>query len=1012
MAPILFRRSLAVLLCLSLSSVVKTSGQTPPPAGPSSVAEKLAARLISAGSEQERQAILAADKELISVELRKALISQGEVLRIKGNYPQAQATFELAQRVAEQIDDRVGVAEAGNALGTLRIFQSNFNEALELYQKSLTLCEALRDQDCTAGSLNGIGTVHRSKGNSDLAMEYFRKGLAVSEESGNKSKIALSLSNVGVAYQIKGNYTEALDYYQKSLDIAESIGDKARIASVKNWLGRTYTLRGELDLAIQYLRMSLALYEALGDKVGIANGFNNIGIASSMRGDYGSAMTGFQQGLATFEELGNKTFIVNGLGNIGIVHRRQGNLNLALEYQQRALALAQTLGSNAAVTSALNNIGLVYTDQGDYVRALESYRQGLKLQETSANKAEVANLLNNIAVVYRFQGSLDLAAENFGKALHLREELGDKWGAALALVGLARIYSAQGDHAKALEHAERAAALAREADMREVLWFALTEVGGAYRSLGQPARARQSFEESVLTIEALRAQVAGGGQDQQRFFEGKLSPYNQMVELLAEAGDAGGALAYAEQGKARVLLDVLRSGRVNVTKAMTAGEKEQERGLKAAFVSLNTQITGEQRRPQPDRARLAQLKAQLDRTRLDQDDFQSRLYAAHPDLRVKRGDAPPFSPGQAGELLTNSETALLEYVVTDKSTHLFVLTAGANTATPGRPQQPILKVYDLKIGRKELNNRVQTLRQRIANNDLGHAAPSAELYDVLVRPAEAQLRGKTRLVIVPDDVLWETPFQALRPTGGKYLIQTTAISYAPSLTVLRETIRSQRNPAAGVTLLAMGNPRIGAQTISRSKSVLMSGSLEPLPEAERMVKSLTRIYGPALSRVYVGAGASEDVLKTEAGKYRVLHLATHGVINDISPMYSHVVLSQGEGEREDGLLEAWEMMNLDLHADLVVLSACETARGRLGAGEGVIGMTWALFVAGVPTSVVSQWQVESVSTTELMIEFHRSLKGGAGKSEAMRRAALKLIADRRYEHPFYWAGFIVVGDGR
>ena len=191
----------------------------------------------------------------------------------------------------------------------------------------------------------------------------------------------------------------------------------------------------------------------------------------------------------------------------------------------------------------------------------------------------------------------------------------------------------------------------------------------------------------------------------------------------------------------------------------------------------------------------------------------------------------------------------------------------------------------------------------------------------------------------------------------------------------------------------------------------MNASLGPLPEAERMVKSLTRIYGPAASRVYIGAEASEDALKAEAGKHRVLQLATHGVLNDASPMYSHVVLSQGEGGREDGLLEAWEVMNLDLNADLVVLSACETARGRFGAGEGVIGMTWALFVAGVPSSVVSQWKVESVSTTELMLEFHRGLKGGAGKSEALRHAAGKLIANRRYEHPFYWAGFIVIGDG-
>lgn len=1014
MALIFCRRSLAVLLCLYLLFAVTTRGQThlPAQADASSAAEKLAARLVAAGSDQERQALLAAEKELVSVELRKALVGQGEALRTKGNYPQAQAALELAQRVAEQIDDRVGVADAWNAFGTLRIYQSNFSQALEFYQKSLTLCETLGDKDCAAVSLNGIGTAHRFKGDYDRAMEYLRKGLAVSEESGNKSRIALSLGNLGMAYQFKGNYTEAFDHYQKSLDLAESIGDKLRMASVLNGIGRTYTLRGDLDLAIQYLRRSLALYEALGDKVGVANGFNNIGIASSLRGDYGSAMTGFQQGLTTFEELGNKAFIVNGLGNIGIVHRRLGNHSLALEYQQKALALAQTLGSKPGMTTSLNNIGLIYSDQGDYARALEYYRQGLKLHEASANKAEVANLLNNIAVVYRLQGSYALAGETFRKVLQLREELGDKWGTALALVGLSKVYSAEGDHARALEHAERATALARGAGLRDALWDALTTAGSAYSALGQRARARQSFEEAVSTIEALRAQVGGGGQDRQRFFEDKISPYYKMVELLAAEGNLGGALAYAEQGKARVLLDVLRSGRVNVTRAMTTREQERERGLRAALVTLNMQITGEERRPQPDRARLAEFKAQLDRARLDQEDFQTRLYAAHPDLRVKRGDAPPFSPEQAGELLADSETALLEYVVMDKAAYLFVLTSGANLATHTGRQQPALKVYDLKIGRKELTGRVQALRQRIANNDLGYAAPSAELYDLLIRPAEAQLRGKSRFVIVPDDVLWETPFQALRPAGGKFLIQTTAISYTPSLTVLREMIRSKRNRAAGVTLLAMGNPKIAGQTVARARNVLMDASLEPLPEAQRMVKSLARIYGPTASRIYVGAEASEDVLKAEAGKHRVLHLASHGVLNDTSPMYSHVVLSQGEGEREDGLLEAWEMMSLDLQADLVVLSACETARGRLGAGEGVIGMTWALFVAGVPTLVVSQWKVESVSTTELMLEFHRGLRAGVGKSEAMRRAAVKLIGDRRYQHPFYWAGFIVGGDGR
>ena len=149
--------------------------------------------------------------------------------------------------------------------------------------------------------------------------------------------------------------------------------------------------------------------------------------------------------------------------------------------------------------------------------------------------------------------------------------------------------------------------------------------------------------------------------------------------------------------------------------------------------------------------------------------------------------------------------------------------------------------------------------------------------------------------------------------------------------------------------------------------MLRDEKFEPLPEAEEEVKALGRLYGASRSKVFVGAEAREDRAKAEAGQVRVLHFATHGTLNNAAPMYSNLVLAQGD-KNDDGLLEAWELMELDLKADLAVLSACETARGRYGAGEGMIGLTWAMFVAGVPSTVVSQWKVESASTRDLMVE--------------------------------------------
>jgi CHAT domain-containing protein len=191
--------------------------------------------------------------------------------------------------------------------------------------------------------------------------------------------------------------------------------------------------------------------------------------------------------------------------------------------------------------------------------------------------------------------------------------------------------------------------------------------------------------------------------------------------------------------------------------------------------------------------------------------------------------------------------------------------------------------------------------------------------------------------------------------------------------------------------------------------------LTPLPSTQAEVMQLAALYGAQRSKVYVGAEAREERLKAEAGGAGVLHLATHAVLNDASPMYSQIVLAQpGEKSSEDGLLEAWEIMKLDLRTDLVVLSACETGRGRIGAGEGLIGLTWAFFVAGAPSTVVSQWKVDAESTAELMQEFHRRMRArqpsAPTKAEALREAELKLLRNPKYRHPFYWASFSIIGE--
>lgn len=248
--------------------------------------------------------------------------------------------------------------------------------------------------------------------------------------------------------------------------------------------------------------------------------------------------------------------------------------------------------------------------------------------------------------------------------------------------------------------------------------------------------------------------------------------------------------------------------------------------------------------------------------------------------------------------------------------------------------------------------------------------------------------------------------------GGSYVIYDRVLTYAPSVSALRlmTATKQKRHHRAATRLLAFGNPAWDGASTPAQAGALRADTFTSLPHAEDEVKRLGHLYGGAHSLVRIGAEAAEARFKEEAARADVLHLATHGVLNDVSPLYSYLLLaSTTEGDRNDGLLEARELLRLDLRASLAVLSACDTARGRVAAGEGVVGFSWALFLAGVPTVVVSQWQVDSASTSELMVEFHRRRRAGQSEARAMQGAVRKLRENPAYRHPFFWAPFIVVG---
>ena len=632
--------------------------------------------------------------------------------------------------------------------------------------------------------------------------------------------------------------------------------------------------------------------------------------------------------------------------------------------------------------------------------------------------------LEGLANVNRRKGESKLALEEYDQAEQVALKLGDKLRQSELAWCQAGFHYELGNFEKSEELSGIAGRLADEIHEANYSYLALTQSGKSLLALGRYDAAREKLESAIEKVEQIRSWI--GGQEQQRayFFERKVEPYYLMADLLLKEKKPERAVEFAERARSRTMLDLSGSGRLELSKVISPAEKEEEQRLDAHLIEINTLLYKEHQRENPDLHLIQELKARVDKARVDNDSFLDRLYVSHPEAKIDYGQTSPFALKDAAIVLPSRDAAIVEFEVLDDKMYVFMLALGDKgnievTSTP------------VSISRKDLAAKVRGYRDRITNYVPEFQRESSAMYQLVLGPVASALKGKKMLIVVPDDVLWEVPFQALQDKAGRYLIEDHSVFYAPSLTVLREMKRKDSiAPASAAptnsvalgstpTFLAFGDPALSSKTVARLRSVERNERLGPLPESREEVETLGKLYGRSRSEVFVGADATEERAKSEMTRFRILHFATHGILDGINPLYSNLVLSQSASDPgEDGLLEAREIMEMRLKADIAVLSACQTGGGRVSRGEGVIGMSWALFMAGCPTTVVSQWDVETTSTAKLMVEFHKALLATnrnsehiRGSAEALRQAALKVLKTPGYSHPFYWAAFIVIGAG-
>ena len=923
------------------------------------------------------------------VQRARALLLRAAELLENGEVDRAVTVLQAAHEHAQRSDHAPTRAAAERGLGNIPFIRGDSAAARRHFETALEISRAANDRSGTGRALDKLAALDRLTGDVARAEARFTEALAIFRSTGERMLEAYMLNGLGNLHSgSRGDYQRAAAHYREALAIFEELGDVTGMTTILNNLAVNLRLLGRYRETVSILTRSLEMSRAAGDLIGMSYLYGNLGRVLTMQGKLNEAVQALEQALALHERLQRNESIVLTLTNIGELYLLVGNYEQARAHFQRARSLAEKQNFKSALASTLHHLGRLRLEEEDPRAAIALFDQALAIDTELGQRAGVTRDLYNLGKAQLLAGDRAAARQSIEKSLAIAEELGAREWITLALGVLSTLAAEPGE---AVALSRRAVELAAELGVPEHLWNAHLAHGRALRRAGSLIEARPEIERAVTIVEAFRRGVPGGEIAQQQAFENLVEPFHEMTSLLVQQGDVAAAFEYAERAKARVLLDVLQNGRPDLASLLTAEERTREEALAAEVAQLNRKY----RAALVDGKPTGTLPEQLRKARLAYDAFLTNVHAAHPQLRAERGEVAPLQATGLRTLLGNGTAdALVEFVVTDQRTYVFAATKNE------------LRVRTIEVSRRELESQVQQFRKLLASHDLTYAAPARALYDRLIAPVAAQLHGKTTVCIVPDGPLWELPFQALQPDETTFLLDRHAIYTVPSLSVLREM--SSRKRASATRLLAFGDPLIAG---SNRPAVFRDEPLAPLPHTETEVRAIASLYGPGNARVHLRGDAREEVVKAEAGTFDVIHFATHGILDDQNALYSRLVFSPPASQSEDGLLEAREIMRLDLRADLAVLSACETARGRVSTGEGVIGMSWALFVAGVPATVVSQWKVDSASTSELMIELHRNLRvPGRSKAEALRRAALKTRT--KYRHPFYWAPFVVVGSAR
>jgi len=966
--------------------------------------------------------------------------------------------FSLVQRDSA-LSDSVSIMNAYNMLGCMYQNLGEDDPALEYRQIALRESTVQNNQAIVGDALAATASLQAKKNGKAAELQCYQDYCQQQEAANNKTALATALAGVGGLYRKKCDYVHALSSLEQAKELEVQLGDDNGTADVLMSIGGVYDYKVDFVQAKNSYTQAQLIYAHRHNNLALAEVWRCLSHLDYEQGHFAEALEYAFNGLKLAEQQDNLTETVRLYHCIGSTFQSQGDYKQASNFLGACRQDAAILGDAVFESAAIGSLASLFSSEGDYDKALELMIECEPVMVRVSDPYELRTSFRTLATIWDKKGDDTQALRYIQKALEMPQSEGPSWEAAAIHSAQGDILDHQGEYNKALEAFNKGLATAQIANAWPIALSAQESIGEVYYHEGKYSEALQHYQASlhliepsnvvdlancyadigsacfqlnryddaekacrkaIQCIETLRSQVAGGPREQQLFFQNNLSPYQILMRIFLAQHRDQDAFLCLEQSKARVVR--ASYGIQPVMTASTPDELAQSRSLAATLTSLDRQVLSLKRQNVAPPVLAPVENAQL-RARLVSDLWQAILYSRHVQPEPPQND-PVVTCDDAYRLLPNEHSALLEYAVLGNATHLFLLTKQG-----GRPQ---CNVYRININADQLTARVKQFRDWVAgrNDKPEFYAEARYLFELLLGgPVKNQLKGITTLCIVPDGPLWDLPFQALQPSDGHYVLETQTVFFTPSLTALRDMRRKRYTSQARTepVMLAVGNPALakritaapGVNRTAPATAEVMNDLFQPLPQAERQVRDIAALYGKPQCRVLLGEDANEERVRSEMENYQILQFATHGVANAANPLYSFLLLSQANEERgRGGMLYAADVMKMHLHARLVVLAACDMAHGQVSPGEGLIGMSWAFLHAGCPRVVASQWQIDAGPTTKLMVAFHSNLHAsaaseadGASVVGALRDAALKLRQTALYSHPYYWAPFVLTGDG-